>query len=132
LKLREPPAHAARLLSSDFLAGNWPEIAPNIPFLPNIPVRKWLKTNDRPPREQHGMEEVVGSIPTRSTISLSTVYPEFHSPIFSLPTQDPTQDFPNSPLTRCRRELYRLKKLALRRQLHFVVAVQIAGSRRRL
>src|SRR5439155_1602295 len=45
----------------------WPEIAPNTPFLPDVPVRKSLKTNDRPPREQHGMEEVVGSIPTRST-----------------------------------------------------------------
>jgi hypothetical protein len=66
------------------LAGNWPEIAPNIPFPPNIPVRKSLKANDRPLCEQHGMEEVVGSIPTRSTISFSTVYPEFHSPTFRL------------------------------------------------
>jgi hypothetical protein len=52
-----------------FLAGNWPERAPNTPFLPDIPDRKSLKTNHRPPREQHGMEEVVGSIPTRSTNS---------------------------------------------------------------
>jgi hypothetical protein len=50
------------------LAGNWPEIAPNTPFLPDVPVRKLLKTNVRLPSEQHGMEEVVGSIPTRSTI----------------------------------------------------------------
>ena len=65
------PAHAAHLLSSNVLAGNWPERAPNTPFLPDIPVRKRLKTNDRLPREQHGMEEVVGSIPTRSTIFFS-------------------------------------------------------------
>ncbi len=68
MKLLEPPPMQPVSLSLDFLAGNWPEIAPNIPFPPNIPVRKSLKTNDRLPREQHGMEEVVGSIPTRSTI----------------------------------------------------------------
>jgi hypothetical protein len=51
------------------LAGNWPEIAPNAPFLPDIPVGKCLKTNDRLPLKLHGMEEVVGSIPTRSTKS---------------------------------------------------------------
>jgi len=54
-----------------FLAGNWPEIAPNTPFLPDVPVRKCLKTNDRLPLKLHGMEEVAGSIPTRST-NLST------------------------------------------------------------
>jgi hypothetical protein len=55
------------------LAGNWPEITPNTPFLPDIPVRKWLKTNARLPLELHGMEEVVGSIPTRSTKFLHQV-----------------------------------------------------------
>jgi hypothetical protein len=59
------------------LAGNWPERAPNTPFLPNVPVRKSLKTNDRLPREQHGMEEVVGSIPTRSTNLPMTNYLEW-------------------------------------------------------
>ncbi len=66
------PAHAARLLSSEFLAGNWPEIAPSTPFLPDIPVRKYLKTNYRLLLKLHGMEEVVGSNPTRSTISSTT------------------------------------------------------------
>jgi hypothetical protein len=41
--------------------------APNTPFLPDIRVRKCLKTNYRLPLKLHGMEEVVGSIPTRST-----------------------------------------------------------------
>src|SRR3989442_10813640 len=51
------------------LAGNWPEIAPNTPFLPDVPVANCLKTNHRLLCFLHGMEEVVGSIPTRSTIS---------------------------------------------------------------
>lgn len=41
----------------------------NTPFLLNVPVRKVLKSNDRLLREQHAMEEVVVSIPTRSTKS---------------------------------------------------------------
>jgi hypothetical protein len=51
----------------NILAGNWPEIAPNTPFLPDVPVAKCLKTKYRLQFAFHGMEEVVGSIPTRST-----------------------------------------------------------------
>jgi len=49
----------------------WPEIGrkyrPIYRFPANIPVAKHLKTNLRLPFLRHGMEEVVGSIPTRST-----------------------------------------------------------------
>jgi len=61
------PAHAAPILVS--VEQRWPEIAPNTPFLPDVPVANCLKTNHRLLCFFHGMEEVVGSIPTRSTIS---------------------------------------------------------------
>jgi hypothetical protein len=41
------------------------------PFPANLPVVNVLKTNVRLPFPLHGMEEVVGSIPTRSTKSLN-------------------------------------------------------------
>jgi len=50
--------------------GNWPEIAPNTPFLPHVPVANCLKTNLPLLFSVHGMEEVAGSIPARSTKSL--------------------------------------------------------------
>src|SRR5215471_9547466 len=51
IETAEASAPAARLLSShqNYLAGNWPEIAPNMPFLPDIPVRKFLKPTVRLP-----------------------------------------------------------------------------------
>jgi hypothetical protein len=51
----------------------WPEIGrkyrPIYRFPANLPVANRLKTNLRLPFRFHGMEEVVGSIPTRSTNS---------------------------------------------------------------
>jgi hypothetical protein len=53
----------------------WPEIGrkyhPIYRFPANIPVANHLKTKLRLPFRLHGMEEVVGSIPTRSTNSLN-------------------------------------------------------------
>jgi hypothetical protein len=54
-----------------FLAGNWPETAPNKPLLPDVPFAKRLKTNLRLLFSVHGMEEVAGSIAARSTNSLT-------------------------------------------------------------
>jgi hypothetical protein len=65
------PAHAARLFCTLEI---WPEIGrkyrPIYWFPANIPAANHLKTNLRLPFRFHGMEEVVGSIPTRSTIFL--------------------------------------------------------------
>jgi hypothetical protein len=44
-----------------------------LPVLPTIPARKSFAVNTDLPWYFHGMEEVVGSIPTRSTI-FSTTY----------------------------------------------------------
>jgi len=43
-------------------------------FSTNIPFVNWLKTNLRLSFPLHGIEEVVGSIPTRPTISFSAVF----------------------------------------------------------
>ncbi|HKR86487.1 MAG TPA: hypothetical protein VJS37_20165, partial [Terriglobales bacterium] len=51
----------------------WPEIGrkyrPIYPFFANLPVVNSFRINLRLPFTLHGMEEVVGSIPTRSTNS---------------------------------------------------------------
>jgi hypothetical protein len=49
------------------LAAFWQQRVPIVPFLPVVPVRKYPAVYNLPFRKQHGMEEVVGSIPTRST-----------------------------------------------------------------
>ena len=43
------------------------QIPPSGPFLPVVPVYNHCTVNNLRFRSQHGMEEVVGSIPTRST-----------------------------------------------------------------
>jgi hypothetical protein len=60
----------------------WPEIGRKqhqiYRFYANAPVTKSLNANHRLPFFVHGMEEVVGSIPTRSTIFSTTCrYPPF-------------------------------------------------------
>jgi len=66
----ETPAHAARLFRTLKI---WPEIGrkyrPIYPVLTNVPVANYFRINLRQPFALHGMEEVVGSIPTRSTNS---------------------------------------------------------------
>jgi hypothetical protein len=47
--------------------------------LPTIPARKSFAVNNGHPLHLHGMEEVVGSIPTRSTILVSSFLPFFLS-----------------------------------------------------
>jgi hypothetical protein len=68
------PAHAARLFCTLEI---WPEIGrkyrPIYRFPANIPAANHLKTNLRLPFRLHGMEEVVGSIPTRSTNSFNNL-----------------------------------------------------------
>jgi hypothetical protein len=49
------------------LAANWQQIAPIVPFLPTMPTRKHHAVYNLRFRAHHGMEEVIGSIPIRST-----------------------------------------------------------------
>jgi hypothetical protein len=56
---------AARWL--DILAANWQQIAPIVPVLPAIPTHKCCAVYDLEFDVLHGMEEVIGSIPIRST-----------------------------------------------------------------
>jgi hypothetical protein len=67
MELLEPPPMQLVSFRQIILPEIGRKIAADAPFLPDVPVRKLLKTNDRPPRELHGMEEVAGSIPARST-----------------------------------------------------------------
>src|SRR5262249_43265180 len=66
---REPPPTAAQFFRVQKI---WPEIGRKYRrlyrFPANIPVANHLKTNPRLLFHRHGMEEVVGSIPTRCTI----------------------------------------------------------------
>ena len=52
-----------------------PQIAPGGPFLPVMPVRKYCAVYNLRFELFHGMEEVVGLIPTRSTNSFKPVAP---------------------------------------------------------
>ncbi len=49
------------------LAAFWQQITPIGPFLPVMPVTKYCAVYNLRFNPLHGMEEVVGSIPTRST-----------------------------------------------------------------
>jgi hypothetical protein len=53
------------------LAAFWQQIVPIVPFLPVTPVRKYCAVYNLRSAALHGMEEVVGSIPTRSTNKLN-------------------------------------------------------------
>ena len=46
---------------------NWCQDAPIWPVFPTNPIFNYLAVNNLQIVEFHGMEEVVGSIPTRST-----------------------------------------------------------------
>jgi hypothetical protein len=49
------------------LAANWQQIVPIVPFLPVVPARKYCSVYNLHFHAHHGMEEVIGSIPIRST-----------------------------------------------------------------
>ncbi len=49
------------------LVSNWCQNAPIWPVFPAHPTFKYIAVNNLQFRQFHGMEEVVGSIPTRST-----------------------------------------------------------------
>ena len=53
------------------LAAFWQQITPIGPFLPVLPVRKYCAVYNLHFDPLHGMEEAVGSIPTRSAKSLN-------------------------------------------------------------
>jgi hypothetical protein len=52
------------------LAAFWQQIVPIVPFLPVVPVCKCCAVYYLRSHAHHGMEEVIGSIPIRSTNSL--------------------------------------------------------------
>ena len=66
------PTRSARWPAWVNLAANWQQIAPIVPVLPTQPTHKCCAVNNMPFYSFHGMEEVVGSIPTRSTIESKT------------------------------------------------------------
>ncbi len=49
------------------LAAFWQQISPIVPVLPTVPTHKSCAVYNLAFEAFHGMEEVVGSIPTRST-----------------------------------------------------------------
>ena len=49
------------------LAAFWQQIVPIVPFLPVVPVCKCCAVYYLRSHAHHGMEEVIGSIPIRST-----------------------------------------------------------------
>jgi len=49
------------------LAAIWQQIVPIVPFLPVVPARKYCSVYNLHFHAHHGMEEVIGSIPIRST-----------------------------------------------------------------
>jgi hypothetical protein len=49
------------------LAAFWQQIGPIVPFLPVVPVHKYCAVYNLRFPAHHGMEEVIGSIPIRST-----------------------------------------------------------------
>jgi hypothetical protein len=49
------------------LAAIWQQIAPIVPVLPVLPTRKHHAVYNLQIHAHHGMEEVIGSIPIRST-----------------------------------------------------------------
>jgi hypothetical protein len=49
------------------LAAFWQQMLPTMPVLPVLPTRKYCSVNNLAFDPHHGMEEVIGSIPIRST-----------------------------------------------------------------
>ncbi len=57
------------------LVSNWCQNAPIWPVFPAHPTFKYIAVNNLQFRQFHGMEEVVGSIPTRSTNHIKHLAP---------------------------------------------------------
>jgi hypothetical protein len=55
------------------LAAFWQQIVPIVPFLPVMPVSNYCTVYNLRSNAHHGMEEVVGSIPTRSTNQINNL-----------------------------------------------------------
>jgi hypothetical protein len=51
------------------LAAFWQQMLPIIPVFPVLPTHKYLSVNNLAFDPYHGMEEVIGSIPRKSTKS---------------------------------------------------------------
>ena len=49
------------------LAAFWQQMLPIMPVMPVLPTRKYCSVNNLGFDPYHGMEEVIGSIPIRST-----------------------------------------------------------------
>jgi hypothetical protein len=49
------------------LAAFWQQMLPIMPVLPVLPTHKYISVNNLAFDPYHGMEEVIGSIPIRST-----------------------------------------------------------------
>jgi len=49
------------------LAAFWQQMLPIMPVMPVLPAHKYLSVNNLACDPYHGMEEVIGSIPIRST-----------------------------------------------------------------
>ncbi len=56
------------------MAAIWQQIVPIVPFLPVVPARKYCSVYNLHFPAHHGMEEVVGSIPTRSTNQINSLH----------------------------------------------------------
>ena len=61
------PAHGTARLPDDQLAAFWQQMLPTVPVLPVLPTHKYRVVNNLDSDPYHGMEEVIGSIPIRST-----------------------------------------------------------------
>jgi hypothetical protein len=57
------------------LAAFWQQMLPTRPVLPVLPTAKYYFINNLVFDPQHGMEEVIGSIPIRSTKSFKHLAP---------------------------------------------------------
>jgi hypothetical protein len=55
------------------LAAFWQQMLPSMPVLPVLPTRKYCTVNNLAFDPYHGMEEVIGSIPIRSTKYLNNL-----------------------------------------------------------
>ena len=64
---RADPTRSARWPAWVNLAAIWQQIVPIVPVLPTQPTRKCCSVYDLRIDLLHGMEEVIGSIPIRST-----------------------------------------------------------------
>jgi hypothetical protein len=66
------------------LAAFWQQISPIVPVLPTVPTHKSCAVYNLAFEAFHGMEEVIGSIPIRSTIPL--FFSRQFGPLFAPPS----------------------------------------------